>query len=183
MLNRATGTRRHLGVALVGLLVLLAALAATRLTSRSRAAPHARPVLATTTQRTANKTICASLKPAALPGGMAAKDRSLVPFSAAILGVDQIWESRDAARSIEVVDGGYVDDITEPYDGLTAAPSVALNGTRATVLTTIFLHRPVWLAYWRQAGVTTPCDVHAIVTLGLSAVEFNRVLRSLTPAP
>lgn len=182
MLNRTTGPRRHLTVAIVGLVVLLAALAATRLTPRSRTAPHARPVLAPTTQRTANKTICPSLKPSSLPTGIAAKDRNLVPFSAAVLGVDQTWENSAAARSVEVVDGGYVDDITEPYDGLVPGPSITVDGVRSTVLTTVFLKRPVWLAYWRQPGVAVPCDVHAVVTLGLSRAEFSTVVGSLVPA-
>ena len=114
-----------------------------------------------------------------MPVGIAAQDRQLVPFSATVVGVTATWADASAARSIEVLNGGYVDDITEPYDGLVPAQGGTVKGATATVLTTVFLKRRVYVGYWRDLTVAKPCDVHALTTLGLTGSEFYAVLRSL----
>jgi hypothetical protein len=176
---RQAGAARHGAIAGAGLLVLLAGLGLARLNSEHRTARHVSQAVAPTTQRTAGKAVCPSLTLSALPPGITYRDRTLVPFSPSVLGVDAIWANSASTRSIEMLDGGYVDDITEPYDGLHPAAAVMVQGKSVTVLTTVFLKRQVFLGYWRQQEVAAPCNVHAIVTLGLSGGEFNAVVRSL----
>lgn len=110
---------------------------------------------------------------------MTPHDRNLVPYSEIVLGIDATWADQSAARSIEILDGGYVDDITEPYDSLLPASGTRVQGNPVTVLSAVFLKRTVYLGYWRQPGVARPCDVHAVVTLGLTRSQAYRVIGSL----
>lgn len=165
------------------LLVVAGALLAARAQGEDqqphRATAAAPAVAAHSATATESKSICTSLTPATLPHGVKARDRTLVPFSSTILGVDATWADDRAARSIEVLDGGYVDDITEPYDNLRPVAGTTVGGTAVTVLTTVFLRRPVYLGYWRQPGVARPCDVHAVVTIGLPRAAAYAVFASL----
>lgn len=164
-------------VAAVGLLI-----AQTAVRTRQSERPAARFLqgvprgLSTTTS---TKVFCRSYRPTDLPNGLTARDRNLVPYSHSVLGVDARWADAQARRSVQVLDGGYVDDITEPYDALAPAPSTTVHGSLTTVLTTIFLRRQIVLGYWREAKVQRPCDVHAVVMIGLTRPQAYRVLRSM----
>ena len=182
---RARRTRVGRGV---GMLLVAVAVTATLLLAHGLARPHAAPSrqLPTVpagsvgpTVSTAGKVICPAVQPGFLPDGITAHDRNLVPYSRTVLGVDATWSDASGARSVEVLDGGYVDDITEPYDNLAPARDITLSGTHVTVLTDLFLNRRVYLGYWRVPGVDRPCDVHALVTIGLPATQAYAVLHSL----
>ena len=118
------------------------------------------------------------------PAGMHVSDRELVPFSATQLGVHtEISEAspRSTARprQIEVISGGYLDDLTEDYDDLQIVGKRQVGKQRATVLTGRFLRNLVKVALWREDGATTPCDVHAVVGINIPANDFDAVLASV----
>lgn len=175
--------RRHRG-AILGLLVLVAALVTFFVFAHSHgrhASARRSPVPAGTTgpHSLGTKRVCPSPVPGALPAGIVARDRILVPYSDKVLGVDQKWADAPGHRFVEVLSGGYIDDITEPYDGLHPTASATLHGARITVLTTNFLNRRVYLGYWVYPGVAVPCDIHALVTEGLPRHDFDAMLGSL----
>jgi hypothetical protein len=118
------------------------------------------------------------------PAGMHVSDRELVPFSATQLGVHtEISEAspRSGARSrrIEILSGGYLDDLTEDYDDLQIVGKRQVGKQRATVMTGKFLRNSVKVAVWREDGATTPCDVHALVGTNIPAKVFDAVLASV----
>jgi hypothetical protein len=118
------------------------------------------------------------------PLGMHVSDRELVPFSATQLGVHtEISEAspRSTARlrRIEVISGGYLDDLTEDYDDLQIVGKRQVGKKRATVMTGRFLRNLVKVAVWREDQATTPCDVHAVVGTNIPAKNFDAVLASV----
>jgi hypothetical protein len=111
-------------------------------------------------------------------------DRELVPFGATQLGVHtEISEAspRSTARSrrIEVISGGYLDDLTEDYDDLQIVGKRQVGKQTVTVMTGRFLRNLVKVATWREDGATTPCDVHAVVGINIPAKDFDAVLASV----
>jgi hypothetical protein len=117
---------------------------------------------------------------------MGVSERKLVPFSSTQLGVNTvISDATEAARAssrsrmIEVVSGGYVDELTESYDNLRLAGTVSVTGQPVDLLTGSFLTSTVKVAIWRQPGVAPPCDVHAVLATNLSKQQFEAVLTSV----
>ena len=118
------------------------------------------------------------------PTGMRISDRELVPFSATQLGVHtEISEasprSTVPSRRIEVVSGGYLDELTEEFDDLQIVGKRPVGKQRATVMAGRFLRSRVKVAVWREDGVSAPCDVHAVVGTDISAKDFDSVLASV----
>jgi len=114
-----------------------------------------------------------------MPPDLTSSNRELIPLSSTLLGVQSSFANPDGARTVQVISGGYVDDIAEAYDNLRPTRSAEVLGSRVTVLTTDFMNRQVWLGYWRQSGVARPCDVHAVISRGLGEAEFREVLAGL----
>ena len=115
---------------------------------------------------------------------MHVSDRELVPFSATQLGVQTVISeasprSTARPRQIEVISGGYLDDLTEDYDDLQIVGKRQVGKQRATVLTGRFLRNLVKVALWREDGATTPCDVHVVVGINIPANDFDAVLASV----
>lgn len=136
---------------------------------------------------------CREIAPTWVPKDLVRTDRRLVPFSRSVSGIEGEWEPVDPSdrstgrtaagrasdeRSITVVDGGFVDDILEAYDGLTAQEPMQVDGQPASILVADFLDREVRVAYWHDPEARSPCDVHAVVGVGLTPREFTRVLAS-----
>ncbi len=120
---------------------------------------HARPAVKTTCPQ---PTVLGGL-----PAGVGLQDRTLHPFSASVNGVRTIYANVDQSLRVEVISGGFVDDISEEYDDLERTRNVPMRGVSATVYAGSSGDAPVTAAVWRENGVTAPCDVHAIVAVGL----------------
>jgi hypothetical protein len=115
---------------------------------------------------------------------MHVSDRELVPFSATQLGVQTVISEvspRSAARSrrIEVISGGYLDDLTEDYDDLQIVGKRQIGKQRATLMTGKLLRNFVKFAVWQEDGAATPCDVHAVVGTNIPTKDFDAVLASV----
>ena len=126
--------------------------------------------------RPAAKSSCPEAWMRSLPAALHPSDRALVPLSRTLLSVQASWSDRTGAQRLTIVSGGYLDDLTEPYDNLRPDESTRVAGITATVLTTDFLHRRVWVAVWRQPGIRQPCDVRAVIAHGLRRSQFYAVL-------
>jgi len=83
------------------------------------------------------------------------------------------------SRMIEVVSGGYVDELTESYDNLRPAGRVSVTGQPVSLLAGSLLTSTVNVAIWRQPAVVPPCDVHAVLATNLSKQQFEAVLKSV----
>jgi hypothetical protein len=113
-------------------------------------------------------------------------DRELVPFSSTRLGTTSlITEVRqsDGRRRVEVISGGYVDDITEDYDDLRVVRQTRVAGHAGSVLAGSLLTTSVLLAVWHEPGVAAPCDVHAVIASNMSDSDFNSLLASVRIEP
>jgi hypothetical protein len=117
---------------------------------------------------------------------MDVSERKLVPFSSTQLGVNTVIsdasgtaEPSSPSRMIEVVSGGYVDELTESYDDLRPVGSVSVTGQPVSLLASRFLTSTVKVAIWRQPGVAPPCDVHAVLATNLSRQQFKAVVESV----
>jgi hypothetical protein len=137
-------------------------------------------------RRPATKSTCPQAIVTRPPVGMGVSERKLVPFSSTQLGVNTvISDATEAARAssrsrmIEVVSGGYVDELTESYDNLRLAGTVSVTGQPVDLLAGSFLTSTVKVAIWRQPGVAPPCDVHAVLATNLSKQQFKAILTSV----
>jgi hypothetical protein len=135
-----------------------------------------RPAAAT---RPATKVTCADVRwtpPPELP--VEQSSRELVGFSPTLLGVHTTWTGRGI--TVDTMAGGYVDDLTEPYDDLaiTGETSVA-GGIEADVMHGTLRGLPVVAVLWRDPSQHVPCDVHALLAVGADPVDEARVLAGL----
>ena len=128
----------------------------------------------TTSSRPSAKDTCAETT---LVSELEAIDRILMPYGETLLGVETTWG--DETRQLQIISGGYLDDVFEAYDDLAEVGEADVRGARATVFATSFLGRPVRAAVWREAEESPPCDAHAVIATGLSAEEFDVQLRSV----
>lgn len=136
--------------------------------------------------RPAAKSTCPQAVVTQPPAGMEVSERELVPFSSTQLGMNTVVsDTADAAepsarsRTIEVVSGGYVDELTESYDDLRPVGTVSVTGQPMTLLAGSLLSSTVKVVIWRQPGVVPPCDVHAVLATNLSKQQFNAVVESV----
>jgi hypothetical protein len=91
--------------------------------------------------------------------------RELVPFGPTLLGVDSTWQGD--GFTVETRAGGYVDDLTEPYDNLRTTGTLSLTGDPAAEVMHGSLGRsPVLLVLWRDGSESAPCDIHAFLVQG-----------------
>jgi hypothetical protein len=137
-------------------------------------------------RRPAAKSTCPEAIVTRPPSGMAVSDRELVPFSSAQLGVNTVIsdptgtaEPPSDSRMIEVVSGGYVDELTESYDDLRPAGTISVAGQPVSLLAGSLLTSTVGVVIWRQPGVAPPCDVHAVLAMNLSKQQFKAVVKSV----
>jgi hypothetical protein len=136
--------------------------------------------------RPAAKNTCAQAIVTQVPSGMEVSERELVPFSSTQLGVNTVFsdttgaaEPSSRSRRIEVVSGGYVDELTESYDDLRPIETVSVTGQPVTLLAGSLLSSTVNVVIWRQPGVAPPCDVHAVLATNLSKQQFKAVVKSV----
>lgn len=144
--------------------------------TRHYTAPTAMPF----TMRQATKMTCPDVQltlPASLH--LVPTSRALVPFSPVLLGVEATFSGR-GGLFVETLSGGYVDDITEPYDDLhvTGHRSVA-GDPSAEVMRGSLQGSPVDLVLWRERKVNRPCDVHALMVQNANAADADMLVRSL----
>jgi hypothetical protein len=136
--------------------------------------------------RPAAKSTCPQAIVTHPPPGMHVSERELVPFSSTQLGVNTVISDRTGAaeppsgsRMIEVVSGGYVDELTESYDDLRHAGTVFITGQPVNILAGTLLTSTIKLVIWREPGVAPPCDVHAVLAMNLSKQQFKAVVQSV----
>lgn len=144
------------------------------------------PVGQNLSSRPAAKNTCAQAIVTKVPSGMELSERELVPFSRTQLGVNTVFSDATGAaepsshsRRIEVVSGGYVDELTESYDNLRPIETVSVAGQGVTLLAGSLLSSTVNVVIWRQLGVAPPCDVHAVLATNLSKQQFKAVVKSV----
>jgi hypothetical protein len=123
--------------------------------------------------RPAEKRICAEAVP---DSDLEALDRELVPYGPDVLGVESTWG--DGTGRLVVYSGGFFDDIFEAYDDLEPYGTAEVRGQSATLLSASFLGDEVWAATWREDD-ETPCDAHAVLTVGMAEAEFLRHLGAI----
>jgi hypothetical protein len=136
--------------------------------------------------RPAAKSTCPQAVITQPPAGMEVSERELVPFSSTQLGMNTvITDTADGAepssrsRTIEVVSGGFVDELTESYDDLRPVETISVTGQPVTLLAGSLLSSTVNVVIWRQPGVAPPCDVHAVLATNLSKQQFKAVAESV----
>ena len=134
--------------------------------------------------RPAAKSTCPQAFVTRPPSGMHVSERELVPFGPTQLGVntvisDATGTAEPPSRMIEVVSGGYVDELTESYDNLRPAGTVSVMGQPASLLAGSLLNSTVKLVIWREPEVAPPCDVHAVLATNLSMQQFKGVVKSV----
>jgi hypothetical protein len=143
--------------------------------------------------RPAAKSTCPQAIVTQPPPGMELSDRELVPFSSTKLGVNTVFSDitetagpPSRSRTIEVVSGGYVDDLTESYDDLRPIRTISVAGQPVSLLAGSLLTSTVKVVIWRQPGVAPPCDVHAVLATNLSNEQFMAAVKSVrveSPSP
>jgi hypothetical protein len=105
-------------------------------------------------------------------------DRTLVGFGPTTLGVEEKYGGD--GTTMQIVSGGYFDEITEPFDTLEHVGTVSIRGAEADVLSGPYQDSMVHIALWREPGIDVPCDAHAIVASGVTEEQFLGMLNELT---
>jgi hypothetical protein len=175
--TRRWGTGLEYRHGLVGAALVVLTVAVTGCTGSPPPEPAAPHAAAST--RPATKATCPDVQwdpPPSVP--LERTSRDLVPFSPTLLGVDTTWRGDDF--TVETVSGGYVDELTEPYDDLRPAGTRSLHGdTDAQVMHGSFQGSPVLLVVWRDSSQAVPCDVHALLVQGADAATEDLLLQGL----
>jgi hypothetical protein len=176
---------RALILATIGCLVMILGFAGYSALARLHDEPPP-PVGQNLSGRPAAKNTCPQAIVTKVPSGMELSERELVPFSSTQLGVNSVFsditgaaEPSSRSRRIEVVSGGYVDELTESYDDLRPTETVSVTGQPVTLLAGSFLSSTVNVVIWRQPGVAPPCDVHAVLATNLPKQQFKAVVKSV----
>ena len=104
-------------------------------------------------------------------------NRNLVGYGPTTLGVEEEYASDGA--TLQIVSGGYFDEITEPYDTVQPVGTVHVRGADAEVLAGPYQDAIVHIALWREPGIEVPCDAHAIVATGVTEQRFLSMLATL----
>ena len=125
----------------------------------------------------ASKTTCDELVLARDSTSLTLVDRVLVPYTRTILGVEATYED-DQGRTLILVSGGYLDDITEAFDNLEPSGSMKLGDVAADTLSGSFLGAPIEVAY--RLGTDPPCSTLAVVAIGFSSEELVELARGMT---
>lgn len=111
---------------------------------------------------------------------VAETERNLVGFSPTVLGVDTEYSAANGITA-ETVSGGYVDDLTEPYDDLIVTGHLRLPGNSrlGDVMHGSLQGVPVDLVTWRESNLDKPCDVHALLIEGADPATARALMRAL----
>lgn len=173
-MSRSIGARRSRlgssGVALAALAVAISGCGGSADGGTARAAASTRP---------AAKRTCPDVTwavPASM--GLERASRELVPFGPTLLGVQSTW--RGHGFTVETVSGGYVDDLTEPYDNLAPTGTLSLHGDpHAEVMHGSLQGSPVLVVLWRDRSEAVPCDVHAFLVQGADHPTEELLLEGL----
>jgi hypothetical protein len=81
---------------------------------------------------------------------------------------------------VETSAGGYVDDLTEPYDDLSLPGTMTLaHGAEAEVLRGHAGETPLLFVLWREPSVEPPCDVHVVLIKGADPTVEAELLARL----
>jgi hypothetical protein len=176
-MSRRPGTGR-LGRALIAAALVAPTVALTACSQTPTSAEADSPRAAATT-RPATKATCPDVlwdPPSSLQ--LEQTSRELVPWSPTLVGVDTTW--RGDGFTVETVSGGYMDELTEPYDDLQQTGTRTLQGDpEAAVLRGSFQASPVLLVLWRDSSQKVPCDVHAFLIQGADAADEDLLLQGL----
>jgi hypothetical protein len=130
--------------------------------------------------RPAWKTTCPDVTwtpPASLD--LAKSSRELVGYGPTLLGIDTTWTSPQGF-TVEAVAGGYMDDITEPYDDLAQTGTLQLPKAQADVLRGSLQDTRVMVVLWRDTTIQAPCDVQALLVIGADPATEDLVLHGLS---
>ena len=66
----------------------------------------------------------------------------------------------------------------EAYDDMEEVGSQEIRGVEARLFRSSLMEQPVRAAIWREP-LPSPCDAHAVIAVGLTDAEFDRVLAGL----
>jgi hypothetical protein len=112
--------------------------------------------------------------------GLRPTGRDLVGFGPTLLGVHTTWSGD--GLSAETIAGGYVDDLTEPYDDLHLVRTARVEpGLTAEVLHGQLVGNSVLVVVWRDPAQHPPCDVRVLAVSGADAdrVQDDDMIRGL----
>jgi hypothetical protein len=110
------------------------------------------------------------------PEGFELSDRELIPFSPAVVGVETTYSSGVDRQEIQLLSGGYADEVTETYDNLTPVRNLRVLDADAVILSGSLLTNSVRIVLWRAPASTAPCDLHAAIGLNISDDQFDRIV-------
>jgi hypothetical protein len=104
--------------------------------------------------------------------------RELIGFGPTLLGVHTTWAGD--GFTAETMAGGYVDDLTEPYDNLAVTGTlIVASGAEAEVMHGTLQGAPVLVVVWREPNQARPCDVRALVVQGADVATEGELLAGL----
>jgi hypothetical protein len=170
---------RGRGVRRLGAAVLATAVVSLAGCGGPAAGSSDQPARAQASTRPATKETCPDVSwtpPPSVP--LVATGRELVPFSPRLLGVHTTWAG--GGLTVETTAGGYVDDLTEPYDDLSSGDSLSLaDGVEAEVLRGRFQEAPLLFVLWREPSADPPCDVHVLLVKGADPTVEAELLARL----
>jgi hypothetical protein len=131
--------------------------------------------------RPAPKSTCREAVLDRVPRRMQVSDRELVGFSPVQLGVHTTVSDVDPAarRAVQIVSGGYADEMAETYDDLEPTDDVMIRDQRVPVMAGNLLGSSVRMVMWYEPDAPEPCDVYAVIGTGLTHREFTTMIESL----
>ncbi len=99
-----------------------------------------------------------------------------MPYSKTVRAVEVTWAGENDERRVEVISGGYLDEVVEAFDDLREVEGHQVGMRAMTVLAGRFLGRSVQVASWLEPAEVAPCETHGVVAVGLSEGELRWLL-------
>lgn len=110
------------------------------------------------------------------PAGLTMTDRELVSFSADLVGVETVYADESGTHTIQVMSGGYADEVTETYDNLVEVGNPVVDGSEGALLKGSLLDATVHLLFWQTPGLDAPCDMHVLIGVNVPDDIFDALV-------
>jgi hypothetical protein len=111
--------------------------------------------------------------------GIELADRALTEFSSTLVGVETTYSNSAGDQTIQIMSGGYADEITESYDNLLSVDSVEVAGVGGDVLEGSLLTSKVRLVFWQVPGVESPCGMHVLIATNVPDAVFEAAVAGI----
>jgi len=119
-----------------------------------------------------------------LPPEIVLANRALTEFSSTLVGVESTYTNGKGDQTIQIMSGGYADEVTERYDNLLPLGTVKVAGLDGDVVQGSLLTSTVRLVFWQLPSIAPPCGLHVLVATNVPDDVYQAAIAGISvPQP